>query len=79
MKEYRVLREVEPLQPTWAGEIARERLEKRLNELSTEGWVVRSFRVGQVAAGTGFGLRPMTAAYFVLLERERPTAAAPGR
>ncbi|MGA8543197.1 MAG: hypothetical protein WB947_06660 [Thermoplasmata archaeon] len=73
MKEYKVLRELEPTQPAWAGESTRERLETNINELARSGWVVRSFRVSQPTGGTGFGFgyRPANFAYFVLLERER--------
>ncbi|HLN51966.1 MAG TPA: hypothetical protein VK455_07955 [Thermoplasmata archaeon] len=40
MKEYKVLRELEPNQPSWAGEATRDRLEKSINELARAGWVV---------------------------------------
>ncbi len=71
MKEYRVLRELEPAQPSWAGEATRDRLEKSLNELARSGWVVRSFEVRYAPAGFAFGYRPNNLAYFVLLEREK--------
>lgn len=70
MKEYRVLRELEPTQPTWAGESTRDRLEKNLNELARSGWEVRSFEARHTPAGFAFGYRPTNLAYFVLLERE---------
>jgi hypothetical protein len=71
MKEYRVVRELEPTQPSWAGETTRNRLEKTLNELARGGWIVKSFEVHYVPAGFAFGYRPTNLAYFVLLERER--------
>lgn len=77
MKEYKVLRELEPTQPAWAGETTRERLETNINGLAQNGWVVRSFQVSQPAPGPGFGFgfRPTNVAYFVLLERERADTA----
>ena len=75
MKEYKVLRELEPNQPSWAAETTRARLEEKINELARGGWVVKSFEVGHPAGGIGFGVRPTSAAYFVLLERERTDAA----
>ena len=71
MKEYKLLRELEPTQPSWATETTRARLEERINELAREGWIVKSFGVSPSTAGMGFGVRPTNGAYFVLLERER--------
>jgi hypothetical protein len=71
MKEYKVLRELEPTQPSWAGETTRDRLEKSLNELAGSGWVVKSFEARHVPAGFAFGYRPTNLTYFVLLEREK--------
>ncbi len=75
MKEYKILRELEPNQPPAAGEGTRDRLEKRINELARDGWVVQTFEASHVPAGAGFGFRPINVAYFVLLVRDR---AAPG-
>jgi hypothetical protein len=77
MKEYKVLREAEPNQPSWAAENTRDRLEKSINELARDGWVVKSFQVSPAPVGPAFGFRPTNAVYFVLLERER-TDPAPG-
>jgi hypothetical protein len=71
MKEYKILRELEPGQPTSAGEATRDRLEKRINELARDGWVVKSFGASHAPTGPGFGSRPINVAYVVLLERER--------
>jgi len=73
MKEYKVLRELEPNQPSWAGEATRDRLENSINELARAGWVVASFEASHAPAA--FGFRPTNVAYFVLLEREK---ASPG-
>ena len=75
MKEYRILRELEPNQPAAAGEAARDRLERRINELARDGWVVRSFEASHVPAVGGFGIRPINLAYHVLLERDVGEAA----
>ncbi len=71
MKEYKVLRELEPNQPSSAGEATRDRLEKKINELARGGWVVKSFGASHAPFGPGFGFRPVNVAYVVLLERER--------
>jgi hypothetical protein len=71
MKEYKVLRESEPNQPSWAAEGTRDRLEKNLNELARGGWVVKAFQASHAPAGPAFGFRPTNVVYFVLLERER--------
>jgi hypothetical protein len=71
MTEYRVLREAEPNQPSWAAENTRARLEKSLNDLARDGWVVKSFHASHAPAGPAFGFRPTNVVYFVLLERER--------
>jgi hypothetical protein len=70
MKEYTVLRESEPNQPSWAAETTRDRLEKHLNELARAGWVVKSFQASHVPAA--FGFRPINVVYYVLLERDGP-------
>jgi len=74
MKEYKILRELEPNQPSAAGEATRDRLEKHLNELAKEGWIVKSFGASHPPAGAGFGFRPVNVAYLVLLERDRAGA-----
>jgi hypothetical protein len=71
MKEYKVLRELEPTQPSWAGETTRDRLEKNINELAGSGWVVKSLEARYAPAGFAFGYRPTNLTYFVLLEREK--------
>jgi hypothetical protein len=71
MKEYKVLREAEPNQPSWAAESTRDRIEKNLNELARAGWVVRSFQASHLPAVAAFGFRPTNVVYFVLLEREK--------
>jgi hypothetical protein len=71
MKEYKVLRESEPNQPSWAAETTRDRLETKINELARGGWVVKSFQVNHVPGAPGFGFRTANVVYFVLLERER--------
>jgi len=70
MKEYRILRELEPNQPAAAGEAARDRLERRINELAHDGWVVRSFGASHVPATGAMGSRPINLTYHVLLERD---------
>ncbi|MGD0258136.1 MAG: hypothetical protein ABSB90_09720 [Thermoplasmata archaeon] len=70
MKEYRVLREIEPTQPVSAGETSRERLEKRINALALDRWVVHSFTVSHAPVGAGLGYRPVNVVYVVLLERD---------
>lgn len=77
MKEYKVLRELEPAQPMWAPETTRDRLEKTLNELARSGWVVKSFSVNPQSSGSAFVFRPASYAYFVLLEREIPDLGSP--
>lgn len=77
MKEYKVIRELEPAQPMWGPETTRDLLEKQLNELAREGWVVSSFTVNPQASGSAFVFRPASYAYFVLLERDRPKSTAP--
>jgi hypothetical protein len=74
MKEYKVLREIESGQALSTPETVRDHLEKTLNELARAGWVVKSFAVNPVPAGSPFVIRPPSYAYFVLLERERPDA-----
>jgi hypothetical protein len=71
MKEYKLLREAEPSQPSWAGENTRNQLEKTLNELARGGWVVKSFQACQQSPVAAFGFRPTNVVYFVLLEREK--------
>jgi hypothetical protein len=76
MKEYKVIRELEPAQPMWGPETTRDRLEKNLNELARNGWIVKSFSVNPQSSGSSFVFRPASFAYFVLLEREMPEAAS---
>ena len=76
MKEYKLLRESEPNQPSWAAENTRDRLEKSINELARAGWIVKSFQANQLPAGPAFGFRPTNLVYFVLLEREKADAPA---
>jgi hypothetical protein len=71
MMEYKILREVDSGQSLWSPETARDRLEKTLNELADAGWIVRSFSVNPLGAGSPFVLRPPSFAYVVLLEREK--------
>ena len=70
VKEYRVLREIEPTQPVSAGETSRERLEKRINALALDRWVVHSFTVSHAPVGAGLGYRPVNVVYVVPLERD---------
>lgn len=76
MKEYKILRELEPAQPLWAPETTRDRVERNLNELARSGWSVRTFVVNPLSTGSGIVFRPANFAYFVLLEREIPSPAA---
>ncbi len=76
MKEYKILRELEPAQPLWAPETTRDRLERNLNELARSGWSVKSFLVNPLTTGSALVFRPASFAYFVLLEREIPNPGA---
>ena len=71
MKEYRILREIENPR---LGPNNHELLEKRMNDLARDGWVVSSFGVSHVTTATG----PVTSssAWFCAL-MERETNASP--